>query len=1076
MSTSRELIKLWRAEKEHYKKTEVGTGVQSFVKKVLESEIFNLKEGKLSAKTESRKNEFIHEKRAKESRKADFYIYINSNIAIPVEVECFGNIKAGEKQLLNYQKDFDKRYGILTDGFDWRFYNNNAYKTFYLNEVLENAGLFPTFWKEYVKPEFYYLSFFEKTGQLALLEETKLHVEVNRQLFFEDITKLIQSFNNKLQIEGYLEGEDKKTRARKAIELTYAYVIQFILYKTLVDNEFDNFYVEFNDTVAKIHESLNTRRYKDILGIIEGISAKISKNVYRPFTKEQEFIQGKIHDLYHSLENNLSDVSPWLDVFIFIKKYNFSNVKNEIFGYIYENYLKELYEESKKGQYFTDPAIVNFMLEQIGYTPEIVKQRCKQNHDSISIVDPSCGSGTFLYSATDSIIRAFQDGNTEEASKKIEEAVTGSVFGLDIEEFPLYLAEMSVLMRMLALIINERYNNPIDKKIKVFKTRDSISEFLDTAIRNTFSDMHVAFQKAAPSNLQQALFINKIDLGYTSYVRDEDDLREMKRSLENHSGISRRRFDFVVGNPPYISYNESAKQGIRIFELMKKGRAKLSDIYGLNLHSVPNNQKKYSPKPNLYAFFIALGLALLKDGGKLCFIIPQTILTAGDLDVIRYHLAKFTTIEKITTFSGKMFVGRGLKQNKPVPTSSLIFVVSRKTPESLHQVETIHYTNPDDDIETCLVNISKGKNTINKTVLQLKLLNNLSNWNLILHDKITLDLIEAYKEHSEDISIYYSHAWAEQQFKSRFYFDIGFSLNQENITMSKGSDGYLGLIDFRRFTGYSNFQPDEYYPDDRARIKLTQNSQGYKTLDVQNKIIWSVKNPDKFYFTTKRVIFPMGKASIICSDNKDEIEYLLALLNSPVSSLVLNSLAKNVNEKEFLVPIRAIKEFIRVPKINATNQKIKEEIIKKTDEILRQEDVTLSDLVEFREVLKQKFDYIGVEDNNIVLRDDDNETKLPIKRDVSLVTETVRNHYGDKDLGLDGKTITLQELMTLPAIDFKRQGVIKDQIDDLVFCLYFNILVPQVKFSDAKLIKELCQTNRFYDQIAPKSAITSATR
>ena len=46
--------------------------------------------GKLTTKNENRKNEFIREEKAKDGRKADFYIYINSKIAIPVEVECFG--------------------------------------------------------------------------------------------------------------------------------------------------------------------------------------------------------------------------------------------------------------------------------------------------------------------------------------------------------------------------------------------------------------------------------------------------------------------------------------------------------------------------------------------------------------------------------------------------------------------------------------------------------------------------------------------------------------------------------------------------------------------------------------------------------------------------------------------------------------------------------------------------------------------------------------------------------------------------------------------------------------------------
>ena len=156
----------------------------------------------------------------------------------------------------------------------------------------------------------------------------------------------------------------------------------------------------------------------------------------------------------------------------------------------------------------------------------------------------------------------------------------------------------------------------------------------------------------------------------------------MLESLQAN-GMRRERFDYVIGNPPYIGYLECCKQKIEFIQKIKDKKdtsITLGNVYGVNLHSIPNNGKKYRPNPNLYAFFIALGLALLKDDGKMAYIIPQTILTAGDLDVLRYHLAHRTTIEKIITFEGNMFIGRGLKQNRPVPTSSLIFVFAKKQP------------------------------------------------------------------------------------------------------------------------------------------------------------------------------------------------------------------------------------------------------------------------------------------------------------------------------------------------------------------------------------------------------------
>jgi len=67
----KELRKLWQKEKDSYRKQEVGSGVQKFVKEVLKCRsLFNLKEGKLTTKDEARKNEFLEEK-SRKSKRAD---------------------------------------------------------------------------------------------------------------------------------------------------------------------------------------------------------------------------------------------------------------------------------------------------------------------------------------------------------------------------------------------------------------------------------------------------------------------------------------------------------------------------------------------------------------------------------------------------------------------------------------------------------------------------------------------------------------------------------------------------------------------------------------------------------------------------------------------------------------------------------------------------------------------------------------------------------------------------------------------------------------------------------------------
>lgn len=1054
----------WYKEKEFYKTNEVGTGVQSFVKDFLESkDILNLREGRLSTELNSRKNEFIHEKRAKEQRRADFVIYINPEIVIPIEVECFENIKAGEIQLLNYQKDFDKKYGVLTDGFTWRFYNNAfVVQTFNFDEIVRRNDIFLDFWKEYIKPEFYYLSFFEKVGQLSLVENI-FHVENYHQLFFEDITNLIKNFKNKLQIEGYLVETENKTKEQKAIELTYAYIIQFILYKTLVDNDFDEFPKEFENFISKIYEYLKQKRYKDILGIINGISDKISKNIYRPFAEEQKFIQEKISTLFHSAENKLSDVSPWLDIFVFIKRYNFANVKNEIFGYIYENYLKELYGEGKKGQYFTDPAVVNFMLQEIGYTPKNIKKQYESDKNSVSIIDPACGSGTFLYSATDAVIKAFNN-DSEVTSKKIEEIVTNNIFGLDIEEFPLYLAEMSILMRLLPLIINEKYNNPIDKKIKVFKTRDSIAEFMNTALRNTINDIDVVSQKRGG---QMGLFDRNLNLGYESYVRDKNDLDEMKKSLENQPKMSRYRFDYVIANPPYISYNECSKQKVLIFELMKQGKAKLNSIYGVNLHSIPNRQKKYAPKPNLYSFFIALGLALTKDNGKLCYIIPQTVLVNNDLDVIRYHLVKFTTINKIITFRQKMFIGRGLRQKTPVITSSLIFVVSKITPSEMHDVEIINYTDPSDDMETALINIANDKK-INKTkILQLKLLNKVNNWNFIKHGKKFIDFYDYYLSSTENFSIYYNHSLAENHFRNKFYFDGSTNIPKKEIVQesNKLNNQYYIIPSLKSPAYVSTIEG--YYPKSK-KIKIAQGSQGLVVSEPRYKILWKYINHDKFYYMEGNNILPIYQQYCITSDNKHEISYLFSILNSKLINFILKNMLKVEQEDKlsFLLGLTSIKDYVRIPRININNQLIKSEIIKKTEEMLSLEERKISDFIDFSKIMVQKFDSLSIETNSLIVKKDQQLFKLSITDNFNLVKKIIEKEYLNNSLLIkEEKQISLSQLKNTPIIDFEQQKTLKDYIDDLVFCLYFNFQIPKGKLSNVKFIKQLCEENRFYKQL-----------
>lgn len=164
-----ELKALWQAEHEDYKLSEVGTGVQRFVWEMLTSEeFFGLTQGLKSTPDHKRRSEYLLEERRKNGQ-ADAVIFMDAEVVIPVEVERFEKARVGEWQILNYRSAFEKKYGILTDGFEWRFYYgeiaDETYYKFTLQQMFADPGRFRTFWDEYVKPGNYYLAFFQQVGQ-----------------------------------------------------------------------------------------------------------------------------------------------------------------------------------------------------------------------------------------------------------------------------------------------------------------------------------------------------------------------------------------------------------------------------------------------------------------------------------------------------------------------------------------------------------------------------------------------------------------------------------------------------------------------------------------------------------------------------------------------------------------------------------------------------------------------------------------------------------------------------------------------------------------------------------------------
>ena len=1034
--TKQELLLLWESNKETYASQEIGSGTQSFVRNVIESsDVFGLGEGSLKQENYTKKSDYVAEI-AKNRNRADFVLRISDEIQIPIEVEKYGNIKAGIEQLARYQSVWDMKYGILTDGYEWRFYIGTRVYGITLNELLDDS--FQTFWQDYIKIDNYYLFYFDHHEQGKLFKDEPKDIELEIGIFFENITTLIRKFRDKLKLEQYFtDTMDQKEKEKRATEITYAYIIQFILYKVLVDNKFSAFKDSFDDIREAIAETLkqpSSIAFNGILNLITRMTNQISENIYRPFAQEQKFISKKLEGILTSPKNTIVDIAPWLDMFVFIDGFTFKNIKNEIFGHVYENYLKELYAEENRGQYFTHPAVVDFMLKEIGYTEETLRTN---DYQDMSIIDPSCGSGTFLYKIVDIIVDSFGSDVTR-AKQELSNLVHENVFGLDIEEFPLYLAEMSILMRMLSFIVDEEHNNAMDKKIKVFKTHDSVAEFIG---------------EAQESN---ELFTTQLALGYDSFMRDEANLNDLKDSLKGSDWkkdnvgqhAPRRRFNYVIGNPPYIGSNLCYKQKVLIYELIKQKKVRLNNVHGMNLHSIPNHPKKHRPDINLWAMFIALGQGLLKDNGTISYIIPQTLLINPDYDVLRYYLSHKMVIEKIFIFANKLFIDRGIKTKKPVITSSLIFVVKKVSSEldanqqeeliKNNQVELIRYNIADKDPVECMQEMKTRKNCTIDIIPQTTLKNELRSWNHLFKGQRFLDLLKKYEDNTQSIQKYYDHGESKKISSEPFYFDGFYVFDTKKIQNSIFTN-CLKWIDVG--ATFSHYKIRGYIENTREGvdkdplITLRNANQGFRMLDSKYKIIWSVMRPNKFIFTRESNITCMGQNyGAIGSDNLEEMLYLFILLNSNISWYMLTTICQVYNENRFsvLLQVKNIKDFIRVPIITEKNQSLKDRLIVIAQQILDAEKPLFKDCLDLSHLMVQKFTSIELVNNELVFTHGTDTTTIKLKE-----IEPPRIQYNlNLYLKEHKKDLSLLTFKTFPCVDNILIDELMTEANTIIYSLY----------------------------------------
>lgn len=141
------------------------------------------------------------------------------------------------------------------------------------------------------------------------------------------------------------------------------------------------------------------------------------------------------------------------------------------------------------------------------------------------------------------------------------------------------------------------------------------------------------------------------------------------------------RFDLVVGNPPYIRYQyfqeEQQNEAVKVFN-----RAKL----------------KYSKLTNAWVSFVVGSSLLLKEKGKIGFVIPAELLQVSYAQQLREFLAHFYNKINIISFEKLVF---------PDIQQEVVLLLCEKSGSGTHLIEHLELKDAS-DLEKLDVNILKS--------------------------------------------------------------------------------------------------------------------------------------------------------------------------------------------------------------------------------------------------------------------------------------------------------------------------------------------------------------------------------
>lgn len=330
--------------------------------------------------------------------------------------------------------------------------------------------------------------------------------------------------------------------------------------------------------------------------------------------------------------------------------YEFSVISPEILGNVYEQFLGKVITltkghrakieekpEVKKagGVYYTPEYIVDYIVDSV--VGRLINGKTPKQISKIKILDPACGSGSFLIGAYSYLLKYHRDyysskknpgrykeyvyrGKNDEWNLTIKEKkriLLNNIYGVDIDNQAVEVTKLSLLLKVL----EGESRDVFEKQQKLWMER--VLPDLGNNIKCGNSLIGPDFYR---EDLQQAIFDEREMFRINIF-----DWNEEFKTIMSNGG-----FDAVIGNPPYLRI-----QG-------------LQEFYGSQIDYFIRKYKSAVKRFDMYLLFAEKGFNLLNKNGFLGFILPHKFLNSDFGSGLREFLINKTALKSFVSFGNNL--------------------------------------------------------------------------------------------------------------------------------------------------------------------------------------------------------------------------------------------------------------------------------------------------------------------------------------------------------------------------------------------------------------------------------------